>query len=440
MSLMQLLYADNFSYLRVRLINLVNSAYELVFREKISEELQKLAKDIAYLLFGTVLSYLFILPFNIFSARILGPSEYGKFAIIQSVAMFLYVPMILGFNTASIKYISQYHDLDNSKKLISTAYILVISLISVSTSVYLLFSVQLSKIFSVSQEIFHMSIIFAAFFVFYLISTSILKGLLKIKLLSIFQLIYSIILCLVFISFLLFDIKTFESLLLPYYFAYGLIGVITLILIRKYLIPKFDLSWAKIMSKYAIFASIGGISFIVYTNIDKILINKYLSSTDLGIYAAYYFSSFTLSSLIITVLNTIIFPYASKVENKRLIFEKIDKLTPYLFYLGIPMIFVLEYIFIRFYGNSFPVIYPLMLMFATASSLSIYYGTYDWLFCSEGTRGVKLINISTITIAILNVIFNFYFTPIFGLYGAISSYIIAFICGICIMSHFKKRL
>jgi O-antigen/teichoic acid export membrane protein len=101
-----------------QLIDLTNKVHQIIFHAPISTEVEKLIQIISHLSIGTFVSILFILPYNILSIRILGPEEYGKFILIQSVAMFISIPMAWGYNTALIKYTSETDDVKIKSEII----------------------------------------------------------------------------------------------------------------------------------------------------------------------------------------------------------------------------------------------------------------------------------------------------------------------------------
>jgi O-antigen/teichoic acid export membrane protein len=194
------------------------------------------------------------------------------------------------------------------------------------------------------------------------------------------------------------------------------------------------------LTGYSLFAAVGGLSFVFYTNIDKILINKYLSVAEVGIYRAYFVASINITVLLWAMFNTIFFPTISKYKDKSMVFNRINKLIPYLISLGVPLMFFCEFIILKLYGSQYPINPILMLMFAFAAVLVVWYGLYDWTFTSEGTRGVKIGLLGTITIAVLNLLLNIFLIPHFALYGAIGANIVSFACGIYCLHALKSKI
>lgn len=422
-------------------VNLITFGYERIFHEQMSDEVKKFIKNLSYVGFGTIIATIFSFPFNILGGRILGPSGYGEFTLVQSVAMFLYIPMLLGFNTAMIKYNAEKEDYNRQQSIISTTFILVFVLTVGSIFLYYIFSSQISKIFSVSVGIFYLSVIFAVLFVFYTLTTSTLRGLHEMKKYATFQPIYSIILLSAFLIFVFINFISSEAMIFSMYLAYGVTGIVLLILfLRKYLKFEFNKSWVNTLTKYGMFATIGGVSFTFYTNIDKILINKYMTIADVGIYMAYYFASINVLGLFSGILIAVFFPVASKYKNKAVIINRMNRFVPYLVCVGTPFVFLCQFVILNLYGGKYPIDFLLMLLFAVTSILVAWYGIYMWLFNSEGVRGVKLTILGTVTITIINVLLNIYLIPRFGLFGAIGSTTTAFAVGICYLSLIKGKI
>ena len=404
--------------------------YEKIMGEKVGENIKSFVKDLLQIGLSSIISAGLIAIFNILSGRILGPAEYGKFTVTQSVATFLHVPMLLGFNTAMIKYVSEKSDHRVKKEIISTSYYIVAFLIFITTIFCLIFKTQVIKLFSISIEIYYFSIIFSILFTLYIFTTDTLRGLFKMKLFSVSQIIYAVILLLTFLFFILVkNTHSFHSMLYATLLSYIVPSVFLLIffLIRRYIRFIFNKFWSLQLTKYSIFATIGGLSSAIYTNIDKILINKYMTPTDLGIYKAYYFASINMIGFFWRIFNIVFFPTASKHQNKLAIFRKINNIVPYLIVFGIPFIFILEVIIIKFYGKKYPFDFRLAIIFSIATIVVFINSFYVWLMAAVGQKGIKVTAISEFVSAVINVCMNLLLLPRIGILGAPVAMVISYL-------------
>ena len=420
-------------YIIALFFRFVVAVYERIFREKMSGDVAHFLKNLYYVGIGTIVATIFSFSFNIFGARILGPTGYGTFTLIQSISMFLHIPMVFGLSTALVKYNSEKEDFNKQRCIISTTYIMVFISIVISLFFYYLFSTQISNVFSIPKEIFYASVIMAFLFVFYTLTINAIRSLHKMKMLSVLQPIFSIVLLVSFLIFISMNFISFNSMIFSMYLAYGITGGFISLLIRKYLRFTFNPPIAKILTKYGIFALFSSISFTLVTNIDKIFINKYMYVEDVAIYNSYYYASINIIGLFFGIFITVFFPTISKYKDKTVILKRVNKFIPYLIILGLPFILICEFIILNLYGEGYPIYFPMMLIFAITSILVTWYGIYAWIFNSQGDKGVKFTLFGTGTIAITNILLNIYLIPHHGLYGAIVATASAYCTGIFLL-------
>jgi len=416
--------------------------YEHVFRRKFGDEAKKFTRNLFYLFGGTSIATAAGFALNIIAGRLLGPAEYGKVALVQSVTLFLSIPMLLGFSNAMVKFASESSDDRQRSRVISTASLLTGGFVILSAVICLIFSSFLSRMFSTSGELFLLSLVCAVLYTFYTMVTNALKALFKIKTYAFFQPAYALLVLSIFV-FLVFikGVTNFRAIIYPTIFGYAIIGILLSVSsLRPYLHLQFDWKWAKTLAAYSSFAAIGGLSFVFYTNVDKILINRYLTVSNVGIYRAYFVSSVNITVLLWAMFNTIYFPTISRYKDKTIVFNQINKVIPYLLGLGLPLMFICEFVILSLYGRQYPIDPLLMLLFAFAAVLVVWYGLYDWTFTSEGTRGVRIGLLGTVTIAVLNLLLNICLIPRYALYGAVGAQIFSFIFGIYCLHVLKKKI
>ena len=419
---------------------LISFFYEKVFHEPAGEEVMRFVRNLSYVGLGTILASLFSFSFNIIAGRVLGPAGYGGFTLVQSIAMFLYIPMLLGLNTAMIKYCAESTDQHQQRKIISTTYSAVICLTILSVLLYGIFRHQIAILFSVEQEIIVLSILFAVLFVFYTLATSSLRGLHLMRDYGIFQPIYGITLLSALLVFIYTQFNSFKAMVYATYLAYGVVGTIIVVsFLKQHLKLTIDRSWLSTLWRYSSVAVIGGLSFTLYTNIDRIMINYYMDLESVGIYGVYYYASFTALTLVSGIFTTVFFPTSSKSHNKSELYRKLNKTVPYLLLLGIPAALIGEYVILQLFGEGYQIHLPLMLVFAIAAILVTWYGIYAWFFNSEGIDGSKLTVSGTLIVAIANVILNIILIPQIGLYGASGATALAFSLGLCYNLYRGKR-
>ncbi len=419
-------------------IKVISFFYKRIFKEELSKSVIDFIQNLSYVGFGTIVSIIFTFTFNILAGRLLGPSGYGEFSLIQSIALFLAVPMFLGINFSMLKYNSEIEDFQRQQKIISTSYILIFVFTMISIFVYFLFSNEISQLFSVSTGLFYLAIIFATIFVFYSVLTSTIASIHAMKKFALYRLIYSIILLSTFFIFIFINFISSQSMIFSVCITYGITGGIILAYLRKYIKLKFDKTWASKLTRYGSYALLGGVSSAFYSNIDKILINKYMNTASIGIYWAYSYS-FTMALLtILAVFEIVFFPLASKIPNKIIIFKKINKFIPFLIIISIPFMIFSGFIILKLYGSEYPFDLKLALLFGIAGIFITIDKFYGLLMDSTGKKGKRIVSFAAIILALSNVFLNIWLIPLIGIEGAVIASIFSYMFSIVIVLSKRK--
>ena len=415
----------------------VSFIYGKVFHEKMSNEAMTFFSNLSYVGLGTFIATIFSFAFNVLSGRLLGPAEYGEFSLVQSIAMFLYIPMLMGSHTSMVKYNSEKKEFHRQQKIISTTYILVFAQLFGTILLYLLFEPEILRIFSISSNLLSLSIIFAILFVFYTLSTETLRSLHEMKKISILMPVFSIILLFSFLYFFHINLRSSRSMIFSMYITYGITSVIILPFIWRYLKFDFDRKWIAKITKYSYYAIMGGLSFVLYSNVDIILINKYMQIEYVGIYRAYNYSFTMVIAMFIGIFTTVFFPYASMCENKKILLNKVNKSIFFLIIVGLPIAIICGLTIFNIYGDEYVFDPKLVLLFGLNGICISIDALYGDLMNSIGIRGIKIVSFASIVMALVNILLNLLLIPKIGIEGAIIATIVSYSISILII--FSKR-
>lgn len=405
---------------------IVNLAYRMVFRESLTPEVKRFLKSVLYIGLGSGIAAIFAFVFNILAGRVLGPSSYGEFALVLSVGSLLVIPMRF-MEAPLIKYNSEKNEIDRQRRIISTTFILVLIFSLAFIFTYFIFSSSLSGVFSVSSWIFKLSIFFALCYVLFTLPCATLQSLFQMKRLAISQSLFGAISMLALVvAFLILNSANFEAAVFSVLAGYILIGGIILFSRHKYISAGFDRQWAVRLLRYGMYSLLAGACSAIHLNISKILINKYMTTTDVGIYNAYYFTSVQVLCFFALAFTTVLFPTASAYRSKVDIFNKINRIIPFLVVLGIPALFGGQYLFLKLYGGGYPFDPLLSVLFAVASITIAIYIIYGQLMNSVGRRGVRTTALAMAVLAASVILLSILLIPLLGIKGAVVALIISY--------------
>jgi O-antigen/teichoic acid export membrane protein len=426
--------SENNIAISLRPLNIFRKAYRFVFREEVSTEMLAFVKNLLFVGTGTAISALISMAFNITGGRQLGPEEYGKFALIQSVAMFLYIPMLMGFHISMLKYTSEKLGTKRQADIVTSSYLLVAALIIIFTLIYLILMPFLISIFGIEPELYYLAIAFAVVFTFFTLTTSALRGLNRMRLFSIFQIAYSLLLISIFVVFLFSQGLSYKAMVFAMLISLAVITAIIIgVSIRRYILGRVKLAIAKILARYAIYLVVGCFSFEVYSNVDRIIIGRFLNIGDVGVYSAYYAASINVAFLFSGIFSMVFFPTVTRYKNKEQIYKKINKLMPYIIGLGIPGLAIAQFVILKLYGSQYEINLIWMILFALTGMSLIVQGIYAWLLNSVGSAGARISSITALIAAVLNIFINVILVANFGLVGAILSLLITYLAAIAII-------
>jgi O-antigen/teichoic acid export membrane protein len=408
--------------------------------EKITPNIFVFLKNLKYTIFSYGIAALCVFSFEILAGRKLGTENYGKYVLSTIISLFLSLLTTMGITIATIKYIAQEKNQLTQKKIITAAYSIVFFLILVMGAVICFLSPLVLRLFSVPLDIFYTAVFFTTCFSLYSLATDILRGLSEIKKLSLFRVAYGLLIISFLIIFLFFGNISFKTAIFIIGFSYIFIFFLTTISIRKYFSFSVEWRWIKELLRYGVYAMVGGSLLTFLPRLGQIFVNKYLTISDVGIYNAYYLSSVSIMIFFYTTFIVVFFPAASKYKEKGPILDKIKKIIPFLFFYGVPFLFLTQWIILKLYGSDYPINYSLMFLFALSGILIFIYGLYGWLFYSKDIWGAKIIASSTIFVLVINIFFNTYLIPRASLHGAALAIIFAYLIGIFFLYLFQKKL
>lgn len=413
---------------------LAGTAYRRVFNREMSPTEGDFLRSLSWVGAGSFIATAFLAVFSILGGRLLGPEEYGKFTLIQSIAMFLYVPMLMGFDVAMLKYNAEKDELTRQKSITSTTYIVIAGVTAVSVAVMLLFAQPLARLFAATPELFHLSIYFALLYALFTLAQTTLRSVNRMRAFALSQPVCAVILLVAFGVFILLGRLTFEAMVYSRLISYAVTAVVIYFLYtRQYFSFNFDTGWARTLARFASAYIVAGISSVVYGNIGKIIVAHYMTIADVGIYGAYFTATMNIASILWGIFNMVFLPTASRYEDKRPLLHRFNRLVPLIVVLGIPLIMGIGYLILLLYGGEYPFNLLWLALFAVAAVSFIIRGFYISLSTSEGPRGAFLSSIAGVATALVTLGLSLLLVPVIGIAGAMVAAIAGYLIGMVVI-------
>ncbi|AMM27887.1 oligosaccharide flippase family protein [Acinetobacter pittii] len=400
---------------------------------------RKIFSNSFWMMFEKVISLFGLILVNAYVAKYLGPSDYGKIALVISIFTLAQTIIWFGNQEVLFKRVSQ-NQLSGLNYLFATQKIrkILCLLISFPILVWLyIFSDFLTFCFGIAVAISTFFIIQDIFVVY---NNAILKSQLN---------VYSNILMLLIVLIIRYLIV--EKKLSPYFFCLplALIGIIPFFLKKIWLNRKEKIVKNKLLNekKYTNYylrvgsvLVISSISVGLYTQINNLLLGKMISTYELGLYSV----AVTLGVTWTFVNQSIITSYMTKIykeNNKNKIYKMMGYLNIFIVFISL-FYFALIYFFgkniiNKLYGAEYLQSFDSILIIIFSSMLSSLGIIIARFMIKDG--GYSFLSKKTVLVTFLSIPLSFSFIYYKGLIGAAWSMLVVEFLSLTLFNYFYKK-
>lgn len=422
-----------------KIVSITEFLHRKIFGHEMGDEMRKFVGNLGWMALGTGISMFLLFFVNLAAARLLGPSEYGKYALIIAVGQLFIIPMLLGFNTASIKYIAESPD---KKNLAATVLYSVIFFAIVSSILLFLFKGRLVPLAKIDNAMYIVAVIYGFALAIKYIYEALLRGTHKFKLASFLDVLNSLIVAVVLFGYLFFIREyTFQSYIVA--IIAGLVFYVILSFFKtrdKVKGQGFETADFRKMIKYGGYATLGSIGGFVIGNANQFVLNNYLGFSAVGLFAVYSSASIFLTGQLTNIFVNVFFPTVSAIRDKKIIVKKIKRL--FLISL-IPLLLinsVVVGIIVKLYGNKYEFNAAYIFAFALLGVILLFQNILWWLVASYGKRGIRFTSILGTVVGLLNILALIYLVKNFGIIGSVfASLLVGFVLIFLSFIYFKKN-
>lgn len=380
--------------------------------------------------FSTQIVSFLLLPLY---TSILTTEEYGTYDLILTIATFILPFVTLLMEESMFRFLIDCKEAEQKKNVISQTMLYTL----VSSLIFLLIVIILGKFIKIPYEL--ITILYVISCVCSGLRNALVRGLGKIKLYTIINFITSlmnIILNVIFIAIFRVGVKGLLWAAIISNFISTIIIFIALKMHKYFSINNYDKNLMLKMIKYSIPLVPNSLSWVVVNLSDRIVISWAIGSSANGIYAmAYKFPN---------LMNTIYgFFYTAWTESSakaindndgEKFFDKIYKvLTNVMFAVSLGIIVCMPLVFKLFFKSDYVEAYyyiPILVLAMYYSNMSGYYGG---IF--TGHKDTKVMGITTVIGALLNLLIDLIFINYLGIYAAALSTLLS-----CMFIYYYRKV
>ncbi|NBI28185.1 oligosaccharide flippase family protein [Chengkuizengella marina] len=353
--------------------------------------------------------------------RYYGVVAIGEITIIQNVAYFLIIPILLGVNLSIIKYIPTL-DKNDVQKLLGSVFVWNIFLTGFFVLIYLIFTDFFSGLTNISTTNWIFSVALAVFINLSMVMDAVLRAEKKFFTLGITKLIGTSVF---FVIIVISSLKSGNI----YLFIGALIinHCIFAILSFKDIEEKrfgFSLKISKLLYGYGAINMVSWTLSTLLFSVDLFIVNHFVSSYDVGIYSAYHVNVRIFFNMMFHEIFAVVFLPTIAQMDKIKIYKRIVRLIPILLPLAIIANAVLCMILLFMYGRDYPFNWLYVLIVSLSTGFHFIYWIFNSVFTVEGKKGAWIcLLVQGIPLPVL--LGTCYFlTKIYGVTGAMVSSLI----------------
>jgi len=369
--------------IRKQITTFANILNRYFFGCDMGDDMRDFLNHLSWSIIGVFVGSVMLFVSNILIGKYLSPIEFGRYSLVTTIAGVLVALFFFGSDNTMVKYVSGSDDKEEQNKILSNTLIWQL----ISTFVFGILLIVFSKFFAdllkIRQFLFVVSIFYGIFLAIKLQLDNFIKAKKKFKFQAKIKFLENIlILFLVFLFLIYFKFETYNWVIFSLFCGILLvIGFYTFYIYKKIRVWSWE-TFDK-TKKYLLVALRSSLIWIIVGNMDKFFVSGFMGLSDFGIYSAYLIAFNTFIIQLIFAIGNVLFPTVSKIEDKKRIIVKIDKLCIKIF---IPFVLICSLIglmVMKIFGSTYSVNLFFILLTGIIAWLQLIVVLYNGIVASS---------------------------------------------------------
>lgn len=385
--------------IKKRFMQVAETIHLRVFNDRMSPSMKDFLMHLSWSFVGGGIASVAMMAINIAGGRLMGPSGYGSYGLVLAVSQIILIPIILSLDISGVRFISTAQTNDEKSKYISSSFYFVLTSSVTVAAIIIIFRTLLANQFHIATTILVTAAIYSAIIAVKTISDSFARALFLFSEQFAARMLEVATISIVFsLYFFILHKNSYDN-----YVGALLAGaaVFVAIIFGKYFpfLRRFNFLSLKKQLSHSSVILIGAAFGAGYNILEKSIIVKYLGIYELGIYMAYFTSSFNITSQITQMFANVFFPSVARGSGKSTMI-KLERLFRIFFIPTYFLISLIIFLIIKLFGKAYGINIPYILgfsLFATLQALlSVYY--YIFVSASKGLYGKYIFLTTSINI------------------------------------------
>ncbi|MCX7624783.1 MAG: oligosaccharide flippase family protein, partial [Candidatus Sumerlaeaceae bacterium] len=355
-----------------------------------SSSARSFAKNVGWIGFSFLTARAIGMIVPLFAARYLGREVFGQAALAITVGQFLNMLMLVGMNSAVVRYgAPKKVPREEAGASILVTFVITLAVIAAMMAGG---NERVAKLFEFEPGINWAGLIFAVFATFFVLSTSILQAIHKFFERGVGELLTALGVVVGLLGGIAVFKQNYGSYVAAICFGFFIGALYSCYYLARYLGKP---QWPSrrtltVMTAYGLLSLLGNVGFILTFYIQPMILNKLLSTADVGLFRVYQTASITIAQSLSVIFNTVFFPKASASADRQGLWRVTWRLWLITF-VPVGLSYVMsQYVLIPVAGAQYPLKPDLIGLFAITSLVITIQATVAQFLGAEGIRGITV--------------------------------------------------
>lgn len=402
-----------------------HSVYRRILGEHPGAGAKEFIRHLSWISASFVLAKIISGLINIAAGRALGPQEYGQISVLVATGAAISPFLLAGLNYSTIKYGAEIKERD---RVFTTAAAVFLGLSVAAGTVIALFRVPLSSFLGISPGLLLLALAYAVSMSAFVLASSIQQSLGNFSKRGLSEIGFSVLLAACFFAGLFYFGRSYKVMAWAYIAAFSSLSLFWLFRIGADVKPGLlDKKRFMAMSEYGLYYFGAALGAFLVMNVQSLVLNAFLTRTEVGIYAAYNTATIGISGYLGYAIGTVLFPKASASTNRQRLWDMGAKIWVYLAPAALLFFLAVETGILFLMGRHQYSMDPLlMLLFACCGTLMLAYNSMAQIIFSEGIRASRLAMTISLGAGVVNFAACMLLVPYLKVLGAAAAFIITY--------------
>lgn len=361
---------------------------------------------------------------NLSAGRLLGPHDFGLYNLGVAIAGGILPFLSWGMGPANARFASSHGS--HAQDIHSTAIVLQGILLLFGSALLLALRPALVPWLRISEGMFNGAFVLGAGQAVFLFVVSVSQVESRFRERAVVETLFALVFGAVFVTLFVSGTKDYRTILFALSAGYGVVGVGVLFREGARWTGCFSREWAPRLLGFGAYWMVDMISFFMQAFFLRILTNRFLPASEVGIISLYLLASVSASVTLSAMFQTVFFPFASGHARRSDLWTRLISISVRFAVPGLIGFALLQALAVWFAGASYPFHLPLIVLMSVASVLCLFQINVGTLLSAQGIRGYRWVAIVRLSTSVVAGAVACWIIPRLGLVGVAFTYCLVY--------------